>query len=142
MGTRPPNKGSFQKGHSGYWLGKKRKTPWMVNLKGRPRKPHSLKTKIKMSNAHKGERCHWWKGGLTKKSAVVRNSFEYKLWRKAVYERDKYTCRWCKTKGIRLHAHHIKPFSQFPELRFAIDNGITLCKDCHKTTYSYLNNEI
>ena len=84
---------------------------------------------------------HWnWKGGIDSESHRLRNSFEYKLWRKSVFERDNYTCIWCgANKSETLNADHIKPFSLFPELRFAIDNGRTLCVDCHKTTDSYLN---
>lgn len=82
-----------------------------------------------------------WKGGITPENHKIRSSTEYKLWRKAVFERDNYTCVWCKRKeevSGKLNADHIKPFAYFPELRFAIDNGRTLCIDCHKTTDTYL----
>jgi len=86
-----------------------------------------------------------WKGGTTSKYEIIRSSVEYKLWRKSIMERDKWTCIWCgyRSQGNGdIHADHIKPFALFPELRFAIDNGRTLCKECHKTTDSYLNNKI
>jgi 5-methylcytosine-specific restriction endonuclease McrA len=61
---------------------------------------------------------------------------EYKLWRRAVFTRDNFTCIWCGIKGD-IEADHIKPWSLFPALRYAIDNGRTLCKDCHKKTDTY-----
>ena len=78
-----------------------------------------------------------YKGGITPVNRLIRECSEYKLWRKAVFERDNYTCIFCKRRGVKLEADHIKPFSLYPELRFAIDNGRTLCKECHKTTDSY-----
>lgn len=57
--------------------------------------------------------------------------YEYKTWRKAVYERDNYTCQKCNKRGGRLEAHHIKPWSDYPEVRFDVNNGMTLCETCH-----------
>lgn len=84
-----------------------------------------------------GDKCHLWKGGITPINQKIRTSQEYKLWRKAIFERDKYTCVWCLSIGGTLNADHIKPFALFPELRFAIDNGRTLCHGCHKKTDTY-----
>ncbi len=60
---------------------------------------------------------------------------EYKNWRKAVFERDNYTCQFCGKRGGDLEADHIKPVSFYPELRIDINNGRTLCPPCHKTTF-------
>lgn len=74
----------------------------------------------------------------------IRKSAQYKQWRKAVFERDDYTCQDCgarNTKGfgkaVVLQADHVKPFALYPELRFELTNGRTLCVDCHKQTDTY-----
>jgi 5-methylcytosine-specific restriction endonuclease McrA len=57
----------------------------------------------------------------------------YKKWRSEVYKRDEYTCQWPNCKGTKhLNAHHIKRWSDYPGLRFNINNGITLCRLHHK----------
>lgn len=123
-GQKPVNKGlgQFKKGHKGLWKGKK----------------FSIEHRSKISLSHKGDKSYLWRGGVTTKNQSIRHSFEYKLWRQAVFERDNYTCIWCRQKGGKLNADHIKPFAFYPELRFAIDNGRTLCIDCHKKTDTFM----
>jgi hypothetical protein len=59
---------------------------------------------------------------------------KYIKWRKAVYARDRWTCKMpgCPGTEKKLNAHHIKRWSSFPSLRFVVSNGITLCRACHE----------
>lgn len=84
-----------------------------------------------------GENNPNWKGGVTSLNEKIRKSGEYKDWRIAVFKRDDYTCQECGSRGVTLHADHVKPFAYFPELRLVISNGRTLCVPCHKTTDTY-----
>ena len=84
--------------------------------------------------AAKGKDHYNWQGGLTSKNKTIRRSIEYRLWRESVFARDNWTCQYCQERSGILHAHHIKRFADFPELRFAIDNGTTLCMECHALT--------
>ena len=85
---------------------------------------------INRNNAKRGEVNPLWKGNRTeRKVAMLR--YEYKDWRKAVFERDDYTCQCCGVKGGYLEADHIKPWCAFPTLRYSLNNGRTLCKNCH-----------
>lgn len=61
-----------------------------------------------------------------------RGTPEYQEWRRGVFQRDEYTCQKCGQIGGNLNAHHIKKFKDFPKQRYDIDNGLTLCIDCHK----------
>ena len=110
-------------------------------------KPNNSSTKFKKgyipwNNGKKnpyvtGEKCNFWKGGITPKNKILRQSIECREWRLKIFERDSYTCQVCRQIGVYLEAHHIKSWSAFPELRFDIDNGITLCLDCHSKTNNY-----
>ena len=73
-----------------------------------------------------------WKGGITSENERIRHSIEFSLWRESVFARDNWTCQKTGVKGGKLHPHHIKNFAQYPELRFAIDNGITLSEEAHR----------
>lgn len=83
------------------------------------------------SLAQQGERSHRWQGGRTDAVKIARNSYNYSSWRTSVFERDNYTCQLCNERGGNLTAHHIKMVSERPDLIFDINNGITLCWDCH-----------
>jgi 5-methylcytosine-specific restriction endonuclease McrA len=78
-----------------------------------------------------------WKGGKTKESKLRKTNKQYKEWRSKVFERDNYTCQKCGKQTRTLEAHHIKEQSKYPELIYNIDNGITLCHECHKLTDNY-----
>lgn len=60
-------------------------------------------------------------------------------WARAVISRDLATCQHCGATDKALHAHHIKPFSTYPHLRWEIENGITLCYLCHEAVHAALN---
>jgi len=111
----------------------------------------SQETRSKISKsvrlvAKKGKDSSLWRGGKMKNYPElfrIRMSIEYRLWREAVFARDNWTCQKTNVKGCKLHAHHIQNFNQYPELRFAIDNGITLSEKAHREfhkKYSTQNN--
>jgi len=66
------------------------------------------------------------------KNIRERNYPEYKEWRMAVFERDEFICQKCgQYSGHHLNAHHIESYTDNKELRTVLENGSTLCKDCH-----------
>ena len=93
-----------------------------------------------------GDKSHTWKGGLTNINLLERGNKKYDNWRLKVFKRDNFTCKKClDNKGHNLHAHHIYNFSSNKTKRYDINNGITLCKKCHKEfhkKYGFKNNNI
>lgn len=106
---------------------------------------HSEESKRKMGISRLGDKNGNWKGGITPINRSIRTSKQYKLWREEVFKRDNWTCvncgaRSCIGRKVIIHADHIKPFAYFPELRFCVSNGRTLCEPCHKDTDTYAGN--
>lgn len=103
--------------------------------------PFSAEVRARMSIGSLGKNkgaSHWnWKGGATPLNRAIRESWEYKLWRKAVFARDDYRCFDCGQRGGNIEADHIYPFALFPRLRFAVENGRTLCRECHQSTDTF-----
>ena len=108
--------------------------PWNKGMK----MPESFREKCRSKNLshlkkyqfQKGRKHPYWKGGVCRDKHYLGKK-EYRLWRKAVFERDNYTCQICKIRGGDLEAHHIFPWAKYPELRFNIQNGMTVHKKCH-----------
>jgi len=108
--------------------------------------PHDAKERIFCSrecmkkgtnwNPAKGNRHPFWKGGISREYKTGYYSIEYKNWRREVFVRDSFICQKCNKRGGELHAHHIKLFSNYPKLRFNLNNGITFCKTCHRKKHS------
>lgn len=67
-----------------------------------------------------------------KSDSDYRHSPEYRKWRSDVFERDGFKCQICGKVGGELNAHHIKHFKDYPKERFNVDNGVTLCVECHR----------
>jgi hypothetical protein len=127
-----------------HFLGKKR--PEMI---GENNPSKRLEAREKISKARKGIKNnyapwnkglrllqlsgenHWnWKGGISKNVHSV-DEPNYKEWRKRIFKRDNYKCRMDKNCKSYIQAHHILPWRDYPELRYEINNGITLCLAHH-----------
>jgi len=132
-------KTEFKKGHK-INLGK---TPWN---KGKNIRINTGRTHFKKGQF--GEKAGHWKGGITSLRNLIRSSNKYKKWRSDVFERDNWTCQTCGNRGRDIEAHHNKEFwkilkeNNIKTLKQAmkceelwdLNNGVTLCKECHKLT--------
>ena len=129
LGRRPPS----MKGRKLSPLSKEHKEKiGLANSISQIGRKHTEKTIKKLRELRIGSRNPQWKGGITPELKKIRNSIEIKLWKKSCFERDSFTCQKYKIRGGKLVVHHINNFADFPELRFAIDNGITLSEKAHK----------
>lgn len=114
----------------------KTKSCGCLNLEVFIKMNRSAEKRIKCSEKMRGEKCHFWRGGLSQKyrseRGLAMQKVEYKIWRSSVFERDGFACQNCGEVGGRLQADHIKPWKFFPLLRYDISNGRTLCTSCHR----------
>lgn len=81
----------------------------------------------------KGELNPLWNFNKTREQRIKdRKLPQTREWRINVFERDNYTCQCCKETTKTLNAHHLNGYHWFVDGRFKVENGITLCEDCHK----------
>lgn len=86
------------------------------------------------------EIVHWDENNFIGENAKKRLTYAYRQWREAVLERDGYQCQICGS-GENLEAHHIKPFADFTDERLNVDNGVTLCRACHRRVHKEKDGE-
>ena len=159
--------GEANKGNIGYWKGKPRSEELRQKLiEVNTGRKASKETKEKMSKTAKrngnkppvmkGEDNPRWKGGVTSLTHSIRTNYKYRQWVSDVFTRDDFTCNICGIRGSYLHAHHIKSFSSIIQCYeittleealecselWNINNGITLCKDCHKKIHKKVINNV
>lgn len=129
----------LSKNNPRFWLGKKRDQKTIEKIK-KSKLKNPTRYWLGKKGIHlapqtefkKGMRPWNYKGGVASEQEKIRSSTENRLWRESVFARDNWTCQKYGIRGGKLNPHHIQNFAQFPELRFAIDNGITLSDKAHK----------
>jgi len=163
------DKGQFAKGSSGFngkhteEAKKKMSKTWFKKgdvswNKGKPGtmtgKKHTPETIKKMSEAQRRDKNHAWKGGTTKLRVRIWHSYKYRQWRSDIFTRDDFTCQLCDKHGGYLEVDHyptrfidiinnnnittVEEAVKCEEL-WNINNGRTLCKECHINTETYGN---
>lgn len=92
----------------------------------------SSETRKKLSDMKKGSK-HWnWKGGTNNRDVHSLYNPEYVDWRSKVLKRDLFKCRLANEKCLGgLQVHHILPWRDYPDMRYEISNGISLCHAHH-----------
>lgn len=84
--------------------------------------------------ARSGQKAYQWKQDRVEIEVNKRRhwSTDYRKWRTAVFTRDGYKCKISDADCCAyIEAHHILSWKEYPNLRFNINNGITLCRVHH-----------
>lgn len=125
----------FQKGHSyKSWIGRKHSPETklkmrLARLKNNPMHNADIVKKRSKTLIANGtfakERSNNWRGGVSDKNKLERETPQYKNWRAKVFERDNYTCQECgvrsaKGRKVYLEAHHVKPYATHISLRLEL----------------------
>lgn len=98
---------------------------------------------------YRGENSRIWKKSITtedREGSKDRNKQpQHRIWRISVFNRDNYTCQKCNQYGGSLCSHHIESYNKKKDKRFDLDNGITLCTNCHISfhkSYGWFDNNL
>lgn len=118
------------------WETGRRKGGWKLSQETKNKMMGRIPWNKGLRGFNSGEKHYNWKGGYSD-CYRLRRSSDYRNWRRDVFVRDQFICKKCGITHTYITAHHIKSFKDYPDLRFNVDNGITLCEECHKKTDNY-----
>ena len=157
QGKRHSPATEFKKGCINKWTPESKEKVRLANT-GRK---FSLEIRKRMSEAHTGkqigEKNNRWKGGITPLVQQIRHCFKYRQWRSDIFTRDDFICQKCGIRGGKLEADHFpKMFSTiFHENKIIsfgqaesceefwnLNNGRTLCRNCHRYVNGKLGGKI
>lgn len=87
-----------------------------------------------------GEKNYHYNPNLTDKERKLQRKIlgeDIGKWRNSVFKKDNYTCQCCENRSSKnnkviLNAHHLNGYNWDNEHRIDVNNGVTLCEDCHK----------
>lgn len=122
-----------------------------AQAKVKVRCPNGHERHVKPTHMTEGHRCQQCYFARRRDSLEVRKSKaqrrcsdkRYVPWRRAVHEKHDNTCQSCLlhiSDGAALVAHHVYNYKEYPQLRYDIDNGITLCDTCHSMFHGRYGN--
>jgi hypothetical protein len=92
-----------------------------------------------------------WRGGTTALGPKIRQLSAYRVWRRAVFVRENFTCQDCGIRGCRLDAEHHRTFASIIhdfnvrsvedalacDALWDVSNGKALCRKCHRKTPTF-----
>lgn len=103
---------------------------------GISKRPKIINSGCFVRGQFEGEKHPFWRGGTSNDRKVAMGRKQYRDWRKAVLLRNENKCVWCGAT-TNLEVDHKRPWALFPEDRYDVVNGRTLCHSCHQKTSNY-----
>jgi len=103
---------------------------------------HTKEAKEKMSKSNKGKNNPNYNPNLTDEERAERkenrnNDQDFVKWSLQVKERDNFKCVIPECNNHDLESHHLDNWNDFPESRYDLDNGVTLCLEHHTSANGY-----
>lgn len=124
---------SWNKGRTGVYSAETIERMRIANKGKNIGRKMSVQARRNMSAARPKGKDSWnWRGGVSTDNELARKNIDFRLWREAVFARDNWTCQKHKVRGGKLHPHHIINFAENKDLRYVVDNGVTLCEPAHR----------